>query len=188
MQHLPANQRAALLMFDVLGFSATEIAEAMDTTPASVRSALQRARAALDGRLPEHSQQATLADLGERGQRELVERYTAALREGDMDAMLALLTEDATWSMPPLPSWYRGHAAIAGFLERAPFTVRWRHVPTRANGQLAVACYAWDPAAGNYAAYALDVLQLRGDRIAAVVAFLGGERIPAFGVPPALAL
>ena len=186
VQHLPPNQRAALIMFDVLGFTAREIAEAMDTTPTSVHSALQRARKVLDEILPERSQQATLAELGDAGQRELVARYTAALQGHDVEGMLALLTEDATWSMPPLGSWFRGHAAIAAFLAEAPFTVRWRHRPARANGQLAVGCYAWDEAAGAYRAYALDVLDVRGDRIAAVVGFLDGERLPAFGLPPAL--
>jgi RNA polymerase sigma-70 factor, ECF subfamily len=186
VQHLPPNQRAALIMFDVLGFSAREIADAMDTTTASVNSALQRARSLVQERLPERSQQATLEALGEEAQRRLVERYSTALERGDVDGLLALLTEDATWSMPPLPSWYRGHEAIRGFLAIGPFTLSWRHRPARANGQLAVGCYAWDEAAGTYAAYALDVLELRGDRIAAIVAFLGGERFEAFGLPPAV--
>ena len=110
VQHLGANQRAALLMFDVLGFSAQEIADAMDTSAASVNSALQRARKAIEERLPERTQQETLKALGDQGQKELVERYMRALERSDMDAMLALLTEDATWSMPPLANWYRGHA------------------------------------------------------------------------------
>jgi RNA polymerase sigma-70 factor, ECF subfamily len=184
VQHLTANQRAALIMFDVLGFTAREIAEAMDTTPESVNSALQRARRLVDERLPERSQQATLAALGDDAQRELVARYTAALRHHDVDGMLALLTEDATWSMPPLPSWFRGHEAIAAFLADGPFTQRWRHRPTRANGQLAIGCYSWDETAGTHVAYALDVLELRGDRIASIVAFIGGERFAAFGLPP----
>ena len=107
-----------------------------------------------------------------------------ALERSDMDAMLALLTEDATWSMPPLRNWYRGHDAIAGFLREGPFTVDWRHQPTRANGQLAVGCYAFSD--GVYRAYALDVLELRGDRIAAIVAFLDGSRFEAFGLPQTL--
>jgi hypothetical protein len=110
--------------------------------------------------------------------------YTAALRHHDIDGMLALLTEDATWSMPPLPSWFRGHEAIAAFLADGPFTQRWRHRPTRANGQLAIGCYSWDETAGTHVAYALDVLELRGDRIASIVAFIGGERFAAFGLPP----
>jgi RNA polymerase sigma-70 factor (ECF subfamily) len=186
VQHLPANQRAALLMFDVLGFSAQEIAAAMATTPASVRSALQRARRLVEERLPARSQQATLAALGDAGQRKLVARYTAALQEHDVEGMLALLTEDATWSMPPMPSWFRGHEGIAAFLVQAPYRVRWRHRPARANGQLAVGCFAWDDAAEAFVAYALDVLELRGDRIASVVSFIDGERFPAFGLPPAI--
>ena len=184
VQHLGANQRAALLMFDVLGFSAQEIADAMDTSAASVNSALQRARKAIAERMPERTQQETLEALGDHGQKELVERYMRALERSDMDAMLALLTEDATWSMPPLTNWYRGHQAIAGFLEQGPFTVDWRHAATRANGQLAVGCYVRDD--GLYRAYALDVLELRGDRIAAVVAFLDGSRFEAFGLPQTL--
>jgi RNA polymerase sigma-70 factor (ECF subfamily) len=89
--------------------------------------------------------------------------------------------------MPPLASWFRGHEAIAGFLAAGPFTQRWRHRPARANGQLAVGCYQWDAARGAYLAYALDVLDLREDRIAAITAFLGGGRFPAFGLPPELA-
>jgi RNA polymerase sigma-70 factor, ECF subfamily len=186
VQHLPANQRVALLMFDVLGFSAQEIAAAMATTSASVRSALQRARRLIEERLPERSQQATLGALGDEGQRRLVARYTAALQQHDIKGMLALLTEDATWSMPPMASWFRGHEAIAAFLADAPFRVQWRHRPARANGQLAVGCFAWDDAAGGFGAYALDVLELRGDRIASIVSFIDGERFPAFGLPPAI--
>jgi RNA polymerase sigma-70 factor (ECF subfamily) len=100
--------------------------------------------------------------------------------------MLALLTEDASWSMPPLATWYRGHEAIAAFLAGGPFTLDWRHMATRANGQLAIGCYAWDDAAETFRPFALDVLELRGDRIAAVVAFLGDVDHPAFGLPPAL--
>ena len=185
VQHLPANQRAALLMFDVLGFSAPEIAEAMDTSPASVNSALQRARKLIERRLPPQSQQDTLKALGDQGQKDLVERYMRALEHSDMDAMLQLLTEDATWSMPPLTNWYRGHEAIAGFLEQGPFTVDWRHRATRANGQLAIGCYARG-SDGRYSAYALDVLELRSDKIAAIVAFIDGDVFEAFGLPRTL--
>jgi RNA polymerase sigma-70 factor (ECF subfamily) len=187
LQHLPPNQRAALIMFDVLDFSAREIADAMGTTPASVNSALQRARRLVDEQLPERSQQSTLAALGDDGQRELVARYTAALQSHDVDAMLALLAEDATWSMPPLANWYRGHEAIAAFLTREPFVQRWRHLPARANGQLAVGWFMWDESAGVHDAYALDVLELREDRIASIVSFIGGERFAAFGLPPFVA-
>lgn len=186
IQRLPANQRAALIMFEVLGFSAREIADAMATTPQSVNSALQRARRLLAGERPEQSQQAARAALGDDGQRELVARYSAALREHDTDGLLALLTEDASWAMPPMTTWYRGHDAIAGFLERGPFTVEWKHRPTTANGQLAVGCYRLDPATGVHRQYALDVLALRGDRIAAVTAFLEGQDFTAFGLPTEL--
>jgi RNA polymerase sigma-70 factor, ECF subfamily len=186
VQHLPPNQRVALLMFDVLGFSTLEIAAAMDTTSASVRSALQRARELVKKRLPERTQQATLAALGDDGQRELVARYTSALQQHDVEGILALLTEDATWSMPPMPAWFRGRSAIAAFLSQAPFKVRWRHRQARANGQLAVGCFAWDEATGRFLAYALDVLDLRGDQIVSIVSFIDGERFPAFGLPTAI--
>jgi RNA polymerase sigma-70 factor (ECF subfamily) len=183
VQHLPPNQRAALIMFDVLGFSAAEIAETMDTTPASVNSALQRARALVSERVPQPSQQATLATLGDRGQRELVSRYATAFEDHDLHGLLALLTEDATWSMPPLANWYRGHEAIAGFLRSGPFTVRWRHRITSANGQLAVGCYVQSDDAEPFAPYAIDVLQLRGERIEEVTSFIDGEGFAAFGLP-----
>lgn len=88
--------------------------------------------------------------------------------------------------MPPLPSWFRGYEAIAAFLADGPFRKRWRHLPARANGQLAVGCYMWDEAACVHVAYALDVLDVRKDRIAAVTAFLSGEQFPMFGLPPAV--
>jgi len=184
VQHLTANQRAALIMFDVLGFSAHEVADAMGTTQASVNSALQRARDRVAETLPRRSQQSMLAALGDDGQRTLVARYTAALQNHDMDAMLELLTEDATWSMPPIPSWFRGHEAIAAFLVEGPFTQRWRHRPARANGQLAVGCYRWNADAGTHVAYALDVLDVRDDRICSIVGFLGDVRFAAFDLPP----
>ncbi len=183
LQHLPANERAALLLREVLGFSAREVAEAMGTTTAAVNSAMQRARRFVDERLPDASQQATLRALDDAGLQAIVERYTTALEQGDMDALLGLLTEDATWSMPPHSEWFRGHETIAGFLEAGPFTVRWRHRVAHANAQVAVGCYGWDEERGVYAFDVLDVLRLRGDRIAEVVAFIDSTLAERFGLP-----
>lgn len=184
LQRLAANQRAALILFDVLGFSAAEIAMMMDTSRASVTSALQRARRVLAKELPAGpSQQVALAQLGDQAQRELVGRYTTALRGHDVEGMIALLTEDATWAMPPLENWFHGREAIAGFLVAGPYRVDWRHRVTRANGQLAVGCYVWDELAGAHVAYALDVLTVRGDEISTIVSFIDRSRFPAHGLP-----
>ena len=141
LQVLPPGQRATLIMREVLGFSAREVAESLGTTVASVNSALQRARRALGERLPEQSQQATLRALGERELEAIVRAYMDAMERGDVPAVVAMLTEDATWSMPPIPSWYDGPAAIAVFLREQALAEPWRHAATRANGQLAVGCY-----------------------------------------------
>ena len=179
LQHLPATQRAVLIMREVLGFSAAEVAETLDTSVASVNSALQRARKAVDERMPEQSQQETLRALGDEQVAEIVERYTAALQSGDVDRVVALLTEDATWSMPPCPMWFRGLETVAAFLSEYPLNERWRHIPTRANGQVAVGCYMWD--GDRYAAAVLDVLTLRGDKVADVTAFLAPWVFRRFG-------
>jgi RNA polymerase sigma-70 factor (ECF subfamily) len=174
LQHLPPNQRAALILREVLGFSGREVAEALETTVPAVNSALQRARKAVDERLPERSQQATLRALGDERLREVVESYMDAMARGDVEAVVALLAQDAVWSMPPLRTWYRGRDGIAAFLANAPLNGqwRWRHLPARASGQAAVGAYAWDAAAGSYRAFALDVLTLRGDRIEQVTSFI----------------
>ena len=182
LQHLPANQRAALILREVLGFSAREVAETLETTTASVNSALQRARKLVDERLPEQSQQQTLRSLGDERLGEIVAGYMEALEQGDVGAMVTMLTEDATWSMPPMPQWYRGHKAIRSFLAAGPFQVRWRHQVTRANGQLAVGCYAWDEEAGSYLAQVLDVLTLRDDQICAITAFIDRGVFERFGL------
>jgi RNA polymerase sigma-70 factor (ECF subfamily) len=175
LQVLPARQRAALILRDVLAFSAREAAETLETTVASVNSALQRARATMEAHLPERSQQATLRDLGDARVREIAGRYARAMEGGDVAAVVAMLTEDATWSMPPLPTWYRGTEALTGFLSAHALSVRWRHLPAHANGQLAAGCYAWDASRHVFVASVLDVITLRGDRIAAVDGFATGE-------------
>jgi RNA polymerase sigma-70 factor (ECF subfamily) len=118
--------------------------------------------------------------------REIVERYMDAMGRGDIDAIVDMLTADATWAMPPWPSWYQGHEQIAAFLEREPLQLRWRHVPTRANGQPAVACYAWDDERACFVAQAMDVLTLRGTRIAAVTGFVDPVHVERFGLPSVL--
>jgi RNA polymerase sigma-70 factor, ECF subfamily len=186
LQHLPARQRAALILREVLGFSAQEAAETLDTTVPSINSALQRARRTLDERLPERSQQTTLRALGDERTREIVERYADALERADVDAVLAMLADDATWSMPPIPEWYRGHEAIAAFLRDGPFKVQWRHRQARVNGQLAVGCYILDEETGRYEAHVVDVLTLDGTTIAAVTAFVDRSVFARFGLPGAL--
>jgi RNA polymerase sigma-70 factor (ECF subfamily) len=186
LQHLAPQQRAVLILREVLGFSAKEVADSLETTVAGVNSALQRARKTIDDKLPEQSQQATLRALGDDELREIVERYMEAMEQGNVEDMVAMLTADATWSMPPLPRWYRGHEAVVGFLENFPFTVRWRHVPAHANGQLAVGCYSWNEERERYLPMVLDVLTLRGRQIAEVTAFIDAELFASFGLPAEL--
>jgi RNA polymerase sigma-70 factor, ECF subfamily len=186
VQHLAPRQRAVLLLREVLGFSASETAETLGMSVAAVNSALERARAAVAQRCPDPSQQATLRALGDEHAQELVGRYMDALDRADLHAMLELLVEDATWSMPPEPVWYGGEAAVTEFLVDSAFSVRWRHAPARANGQLATGCYMWNEEQGLYRGEVLDVLTLRGSRISAVTAFLSSEIFPSFGLPATL--
>jgi RNA polymerase sigma-70 factor, ECF subfamily len=174
LQHLPARQRATLILREVLGFSAKETAESLETSVASVNSALQRAREAVDERLPEQSQQATLRTLGDEAITETVEQYMDALERCDVDAVVALLTEDAAWSMPPMTTWFSGRDAIVEFLAGYPLSgqYRWRHVRAHACGQPAVGAYTWDDDARAYLPFALNVLTFRGDRISDVTSFI----------------
>src|SRR6185295_16998372 len=131
LQHLPPRQRAVLILSDVLGFSGAEVAGALETTPASVYSALQRAHKSVDARLPERSQQATLRALGDDALREIVDAFVAAWERSDVDAVAAMLAQEAIIAMPPMPTWYQGREAVARFLRRTPLRpgVRWRVVP-----------------------------------------------------------
>jgi RNA polymerase sigma-70 factor, ECF subfamily len=173
LQHLPATQRAVLILREVLGFSAAEVAESLDTTVASVNSALQRARKAVEERVPAQSQQATLRTLGDDALRDLVTSYVDAWERNDVDTVVAMLAEEATFAMPPLASWFGGREEIAEFLAGFPLsgTWRWRAIPTTANGQVALGFYAWDEGEGAYLPFALNVLTLRGSRVSDVVAF-----------------
>ncbi len=181
LQTLPASQRAALLLREVLGFSATEIAGQLGTTVPAVTSALQRARQGLARHDAEPDQQRTVRSLGDERVRRLVDEFVGALERADTATLIGLLTQDAVWAMPPLPSWYRGPAAIGEFLTTLGFNERWRHRPTGANGQLAFGCYTVDPATGTWVASALAVLSLRGELIAEVDFFLTAELLGRWG-------
>jgi RNA polymerase sigma-70 factor, ECF subfamily len=175
LQYLPATQRAVLIMREVLGFSANEAAEALETTTASVNSALQRARASVEEKLPEQSQQETLRALGDEQITELVESYVEAWECADVEKVVSMLSEEAAFTMPPLQSWFRGREEIRAFLEFSPLggDWRWRALRVRANGQEALAFYTWDPDAGHYQRFALNVLTFAPDgKISQVDAFL----------------
>jgi RNA polymerase sigma-70 factor (ECF subfamily) len=174
VQNLPATQRAVLIMREVLGFSAREVAEALETTVPAVNSLLQRARRALDERLPERTQQVTLRELGDDEVRALVGRYVDAWERNDVDTVMSLLTEDAAIAMPPLASWFGGNPQdMRAFLELYPLSGawRWRTRVTTANGQPAIGFYAWDEDDGAYLPFALNVLTVRDGRVSDIVAF-----------------
>ena len=174
LQHLPATQRAVLILRDVLGFSARETAETLETSVASANSALQRARGAVEERTPDSSQQATLRSLGDERVRELVERYMEAWERDDVETVVSMLADDATFAMPPLGTWFGGRDAIEVFLAGWPLSGqwRWRPVRVRANGQEALAFYSWDEDEEAYMPFALNVLTFEGERIADVTAFI----------------
>ena len=173
LQHLPPNQRAVLILREVLGFSAQEAADTLDTTTASVNSALQRARESVDKRLPDRSQQESLRELGDDETKELVGTYVDAWLRDDVDAVVRMLTDDVSFAMPPLGTWFSG-AEVATFLRKYPMSGawRWKAVVTQANGQPAIAYYTWDEETGTHLPFALNVLTLRGGQVSDVCAFI----------------
>jgi RNA polymerase sigma-70 factor, ECF subfamily len=146
LQRLPGRQRAALILRDVLGFSAREVADTLGASPASVDSALQRAHRSVEQRLPAQSQQATLGRSAIKRLGELVGSYVDAWERGDVEAIVAMLAEDAAITMPPIPTWFNGPDAIATFLAgRVLRGDRPRRLPAvRANGSPAFGQYAWN--------------------------------------------
>jgi RNA polymerase sigma-70 factor (ECF subfamily) len=186
IQYLPPRQRAVLLLRDVLGWSASETAEMLETSIAATNSALQRARATLHTRLPRGRSGAH--PLPDDEQRALLDRYVQAWEGADIDAFAALLREDAVFSMPPWPQWYRGRAAIREFI-----TWSWRVTggdfrlaPTAANRQPAFALYCRDPEGRDYQPHGIWLLTLDGDGISGVTAFFEPRLFTAFAVPPTL--
>jgi RNA polymerase sigma-70 factor, ECF subfamily len=184
LQLLPPRQRAVLILRDVLGFSGAEVAEALQTTPASVYSALQRAHATLDERRPDRSQQATLGSLGDEQLKAIVQHYVEAWARNDVDAIVGMLTDTATLAMPPIPNWYRGREAIERVLGGVVLdgARSWRLLPTAANGQLALGAYELD-SSGVYAPQGVTVLTLKAERIDEIIHFSTPSMIEAFGLP-----
>ncbi len=181
LQHLPPRQRAVLILREVLHWHADEVAELLDTTVASVNSALQRARATLGSRNLDAGAPAPPLD-GE--QQALLDRYVAAFERYDMTALTSLLREDAQWSMPPYDLWLQTHDDIVKWCVGPGYACEGsRLIPTEANGMPAYGQYKPDPA-GGHAPWSLQVLELDGDRIRAVTFFLDTQRFfPLFGLP-----
>ncbi|TDD71279.1 sigma-70 family RNA polymerase sigma factor [Jiangella aurantiaca] len=183
LQHLPATQRAVLILRDVLRYSAAEVADLLDTTPASVNSALQRARASVGDRLPAVSQRDELSALGAEGRRELVDAFVAAWERADVPALLALLAEDARFTMPPLPAWFDGRADVGRFLAERVFETPWKLRPAWFNGQPGFACYRRDPSDGMFRLSAVNVLSIRDGLVTHLSSFIDPELLPLLGLP-----
>ena len=184
LQHLPPQQRAVLVLRDVLGYRAGEVAEMLGTTETAINSLLRRARAAFESRLPAAARERAPLP-SSKLERELVGSFADTVENGDIEGMLALFTDDAWLTMPPLPHAYQGRDAIGAFLrgaeERrgAPMSL----VPTRANTQPAFGCYLPVPDTGVARAFSLLVLTLEGSRISAITWFADSSMFPRFGLP-----
>ena len=186
LQRMPPQQRAVLVLRDVLGYRAAEVAAMLETSTASVNSALQRARAALEA-APERTVGGTVPDSP--AQRQLLARFADAFEEGDAEAVVALMTDDAWIRMPPEPHEYKGRPAIRAFLESRPLWSRGREVrlvPTRANGQPAFAYYMADPQAPVWRAGGIFVLEFESEQIAAITRLGDTGWLPYFGLPRTL--
>jgi RNA polymerase sigma-70 factor (ECF subfamily) len=183
IQHLSPRQRAVLILRDVLGFSAAEVAACLDTSSASVNSALQRARAALERRRPRVSPPPTEVE------RELVGRFVDAWERVDVDGLVSLLAQDVVMTMPPFPEIYRGKVALGEFFATVPAggaLDEIRLVETRANRQPALAAYMRHAEAGVQRAYGIMVLDVEAGTIAEIDGFAFVELFPVFGLPAEL--
>ncbi len=186
LQVLPARQRAVLILRDVLGYHASEVAEMLDSTVESVHSGLKRARATLQRRLPPSGEREPAPAPDSPAEQALVEKFVRAYDSGHIDALVTLLTADACISMPPIPLEYHGRDAVARFLTSVGRQGRrYDLVPTRANGHLAFGVYLRGPTGGIRHGTGLDVLTLTGDRICAITRF-DNSVLPSFGLPRSL--
>jgi len=187
LQLLPPRQRAVLVLRDVLGYRAREVAAMLDATEESVTSALKRARATLSQELGHRSSHAPAPALDSPEEARLVERFVDAFTRSDVDALVALLTDDAWISMPPLPFQYQGREACHRFFEvtHAAGGRRMRFVHTRANGQPALATYLWDEPAGLWRSPGILVLTLSGDLVSDITHFQP-DVLARFGIPRTL--
>jgi RNA polymerase sigma-70 factor (TIGR02960 family) len=186
VQHLPPRQRAVLVLRDVLGFRSAEVADMLAASEASVNSSLQRARATMAGRLPGPDRERAPLPRSAR-ERELVTRFAAAYAEGDVEGVVALLTADAVFTMPPVPLVYQGAAAIGAFMRASSSYhggLESRLVASRANGQPAFGCYV--PGASGFEGHGLIVLTLEGGRISAITRFVDNGLLGRFGLPDVL--
>ncbi|GAB3432553.1 sigma-70 family RNA polymerase sigma factor [Flindersiella endophytica] len=191
LQHLPGNQRAALLLFDVLGYSVAEIAELMATSTTSVNSALARARRIVAEKMPDRADQPAAHKVDDAKLRAVSGAFAAAFERHDTAALVELLTEDVTWEMPPLPHWYAGRTSVAEFAGAVPMKLcpSWRHRTISANGQPAVALYVGEHADAEHTAWSINLLtpapHTAGDGwgVARIVSFLDPELFEVFGLP-----
>lgn len=182
LQHLPARQRAVLVLRDVLRWSAAEVAEALDTTTAAVNSALQRAHAQLAERgLTEDTVQPDLTP----AQRQLLDQYVEAFWRKDVDTIVSLLTAEAVWEMPPFTSWFRGRESIAWLIgnECPGGSFDMPMLPTSANGQPAFGLYMRTPGGAGFVPFQLQVLEFDGDAVRHVAAFFDPSLFEVFGLP-----
>jgi RNA polymerase sigma-70 factor, ECF subfamily len=201
IQHLPARQRAALILRDVLGWSAKETASSLDTSVAAANSAVQRARATLKQHLPARRLEWAPGSDPSEEERALLQRYVDANERADATAFAELLSEDASMAMPPLPTWWEGREAIVAAMAEGPSVPevgQLRLVPTRANRQPAAATYLRRPGDATYRGVGVDVLRVEGGKLVELTCFscrpLGPrfsddevpDLLPAFGLPPAL--
>jgi RNA polymerase sigma-70 factor (ECF subfamily) len=187
LQLLPPRQRAAILLCDVLDWSAGEVAELLDTTSAAVHSLLRRARVTLDGNYRPTGGGAFPAGPIDDQTSELLDRYLRAWEDADIETLVSLLKADATFPMPPLAAWFRGRAAIRAFVESSILdgdaAGRWRLLPVRANAQPGFAWYQRLAGEGQYQAYAIQVLTFAGELIADATTFALPGLFAAFGLP-----
>jgi RNA polymerase sigma-70 factor, ECF subfamily len=179
LQYLPARQRAVLILRDVLQWQASEVADLLGITTTAVNSLLQRARARIEQAVPAQDE---IREPAEASQRALLDKYATAFQNADVAALSRLLREDATFEMPPIPTWFAGRDQVSRFLGAYPlrqpgaFTM----VPIAANGQPGFACYL------HGQAHAIQVLTVTDAGIAHIVTFQQAELFPAFGLPPVL--
>jgi RNA polymerase sigma-70 factor (TIGR02960 family) len=178
LQHLPGTQRAVLLLREVLEYSAAETAGLLDTSVASVNSALQRAQKTLRVRVPA----AAPPRPGEPALDALLQRFVSAWERRDIDAMVELLAEDARFTMPPLPAWFAGRRGVAMFFAERVFQTPWRLQPVRGNGQPGCACYLQQAGDDRFRPGGVVLLRLRGGSIASIDSFIDPAVCRRFGM------